>query len=297
MASLEQYEAFVTAVEHGSLTAAARQLDRSLQSVSRALASLETELGVELVRRTTRHFQPTPAGFAFYQQIKPALGMLDAARAEASNQKKRIGGLFRIGAPVQFAPDHVTPAVVAFLQCYPEVEIDFVLSDGFANLIRDRLDVVIRIGELDASSLKARRLASLRRVVVAAPAYLARHGYPKTPSDLANHRCVVRTFGPEGDAWPLTIGGKAGRIAVHGALRCNEAASANAAVVHGAGIGLAPLWQVRPDLDQGRLELLLMENEPPPIPVHAVWPSSTKTPARTRLFVDMMARRLAGERI
>ncbi len=279
------------------MTAAAGRLGRSLQSVSRAIAGLETELGVELVRRTTRRLRPTPAGSAFYQRIKAVLADIDTARLEASRETTRIAGVFRIGASVLFAPTYVMPAAVAFLQRFPDVEIELVLSNTVADLIEDRLDIAIRIGDLSVSSLKARRIAWLRRVVVASPGYLARHGYPRTPADLAAHSCVVRTFGPEGDAWPLTLDGNEIRTRVSGALRCDDAASANAAVIHGAGIGLAPLWQVRPELDQGRLEIVLPGHEPPPVAVHAVWPGTAGLPARTKLFLDLLLQRLGGERI
>ncbi len=297
MASLERYEAFIEIVERGSLSAAARQLNRSLQSVSRALATLEDELGVELIRRTTRRLQPTSAGLALHERLRSALRDIEEARAEAQRGAARVGGQFRVGASVLFAPRFVVPAAVAFMHRFPDVQIDMVLDDAVANLIEDRLDVAIRIGDLGASSLRVRTVGQLRRVVVAAPVYLVRHGTPRSLDDLASHLCVVRTFGPEGDVWPLTAEGALTQVPVRGGLRCNDAAGANAAVLHGAGIGLAPLWQVRQDLDEGRLELLLPAHEPPPIPVSAVWPGSSGTPARTRLFVDMLSHRLAGERI
>ncbi|MBA2676424.1 MAG: LysR family transcriptional regulator [Ramlibacter sp.] len=171
------------------------------------------------------------------------------------------------------------------------------LSDLAADLIEQRLDVAVRIGELGADTLRVRKVGALRRVLVAAPGYLSRHGYPRRPDDLASHSCVIRTFGPEGSSWPLMLAGSEVRIPVKGNWRCNDAAAANAAVLHGAGIGLAPLWQVREDIDGGRLEMLLQEHEPPPIQVSAVWPNGSRTPVRTRYFIDMLAHRLSGERI
>jgi len=297
MASLEQYEAFVQTIERGSLTEAAKRLSRSLQSISRALATLENELGVELVRRTTRRLHPTPAGLMLYEKLRAALKDIEDARTEARQDADRVSGTLRVGASVLFAPNYIVPAATAFLQRFPDVEIELVLSDDLADLIEDRLDMAVRIGELGALSLRAKKLAQLRRVVVAAPSYLALRGYPETPSDLSSHLCVVRTFGPEGDTWPLTLGAETVHVTVKGRLRCNDAAAANAAVLHGAGIGLAPLWQVRPDIDAGRLELLLPRYEPPPIAVSAVWPASSGTPARTRVFIEMLSHRLAGERI
>lgn len=297
MASLEQYRTFVATIEAGSLTAAARALACSLQTVSRSLGSLEAELGIELVRRTTRRMQPTAAGNRFYERLKLVLREIDEARGEAMRGTAEIFGCFRIGASVQFAPRHVVPVAAAFIERHPAVEIDLALSDAITDLLDDNLDVVVRIGDLSASSLKSRVLAHLRRVVVAAPSYLARHGRPAAPTDLKGHACVVRAFGPEGDLWPLTDTGGVIRVPVAGRFRCNDAAAANAAVLEGAGIGLAPLWQVRAEIDQGLLELLLPAHEPPAVPVHALWPGNAPTPARTRAFVDLLRGRLAGERI
>ena len=294
-ANLERYRAFIEIVDRGSLTAAAHHLDVSLQSISRALSALEREFGVELIRRTTRRLQPTSAGLAFHARVKAALTEIELARAEIGRESARVAGLLRIGASVLFAPKHVVPAAAAFLARHPHVEIELVLSDGIANLIEDRLDLAIRIGDPGPPHLKMRPLAQLRRVIVGSPPYLARRGLPLGPRDLADHDCVVRTFGPEGDAWPLTIDGTVARIPVRGAFRCNDAASANAAVVAGAGLGLAPLWQVRDDLDQGCLKIVLPAFEPPAVPVQAVWPGAIGTPIRTRLFVETLALRLASD--
>jgi DNA-binding transcriptional LysR family regulator len=295
MSTLERYRAFVEIVDRGSLTVAARHLGVSLQSVSRALAGLESELGVELVRRTTRRLQPTAAGLAFQARIKAALIEIDGACAEIGRDSERVSGTLRVGAPVLFAPRHVVPACVTFLERHTELEIDLVLSDALANLVDERLDVAIRIGDPGPLHLKIRPLAQLRRVIVAAPDYLARHGMPRRPEDLGDHVCIVRTFGPEGDAWPVMIDGRPARIPVHGTLRCNEATAANAAVAAGAGLGLAPLWQIQADLDRGCLKIVLEEFEPPPIPVQAVWLGAAGTPARTRLFVETLALHLASE--
>lgn len=297
MAHLEHYRTFVAVVEAGSLTAAAHKLGCSLQTVSRLLSSLEAELGVELVRRTTRRMQATCAGTVFYQRMKSALRDIDDARSEATRNTSKVFGLFRIGASVQFAPHYIVPAAAVFIERYPDVEIDLVLSDAIADLLNDKLDMVVRIGELNPSSLKGRLLAQLRRVVVAAPQYLARYDRPSTPSDLKHHRCVVRTFGPEGDQWPMTDKGHVIRVPVMGKFRCNDAAAANAAVLQGAGIGLAPLWQVRSDIDRGHLEMLLSDYEPQPIPVHALWPETSAMPTKTRAFIDVLRQRMTGERI
>ena len=295
MASLERYRAFIEIVDRGSLTAAARHLDVSLQSISRALSTLEQEFGVELIRRTTRRLQPTAAGLTFHARVKAALAEIELARLEIGIESARIAGTFRIGASVLFAPEHVVPAAASFLARHPHVEIELVLSDAIADLVEGRLDLAIRIGDPGPPHLKIRPLGQLRRVVVASPAYLARRGMPQSPEDLADHDCVVRTIGPEGGTWPLTIDSRVARVPVRGVFRCNDAASANAAVAAGAGLGLAPLWQIQEDIEQGRLNVVLSAFEPHPVPVQAVWPGTVGTPVRTRLFVETLAIRLASE--
>ncbi|AON55815.1 LysR family transcriptional regulator [Herbaspirillum seropedicae] len=297
MTSLEHYRIFIATVEAKNLTAAAKKLGCSLQTVSRSLTALETELGVALVQRTTRRMQVTAAGGLFYDRLKSAINDLDEATNEARRSTTDIFGLFRIGASVQFSPRYIVPAVATFVERYPNVEVDLVLSDAIVDLLENKLDIVIRIGDPESSTLKSRLLAKLRRVVVATPQYIAKHGRPSHPSDLAKHACVVRTFGPEGDVWPLTENGSLARVSVTGRFRCNDAASANTAVLNGVGIGLAPLWQVRNEIDQGVLEILLPDYEPLPVPVHALWHENSALPARTRAFIDLLRGRISSERI
>lgn len=296
MAELSDYESFVAVVDHGSLTAAGRAIGRSLQAVSRSLALVEKELGVELVRRTTRRSEPTPAGRAFYARMKAALGEIDLARAEAERHGEVISGQIRIGASVLFAPAHLVPVAASFMQRWPGVEIEVVLSDRFADLVEERLDLAIRIGDLPSSSLRARRLAHLRRVVFATPSYLERKGRPVRLDDLRDHACIVRTFGPESDEWPFSIDGASVRVPVKGPFRSNDAAACNEAVAAGLGLGMAPYWQIRHLVDEGRAELVLTAFEPPPIPVHVLWVPTGGLPARTRAFIDTLAVRFSAER-
>jgi len=296
MAELNDYTALIAIVEHGSLTAAAKALGRSLQTVSRSLASLERELGVPLVLRTTRRSEPTAAGLAFRDRIKSALADIDLARAAAELHGEVVTGQLRIGAPLLFAPTYVVPVVSSFMQRWPGIGVELVLADSFADLIADRIDLAIRIGDLPSSGLRRRGLANLRRVLFATPGYLEQHGRPAVPSDLARHGCVVRTFGPEQDVWPLTINGKIAKTRVRGAFKANDAAACNEAVTAGLGIGLAPFWQIRRMVDEGRVELVLTGFEPPPVSVSAVWIPAPQLPARTRLFIDTLATRFAAER-
>jgi DNA-binding transcriptional LysR family regulator len=294
---IEDFQAFVAIVDKGSLTAAAKQLGRSLQSISRSLATLEGDLGVELIARTTRRSAATEAGLAFYRRVGAALSEIEAAKLETSNRRSEPVGLLRITCSTVFAPLYVVPAVCAFLESHPKVDIDLDMSDGYVDLISQGFDLAIRIGELPDSSLKARRLADLRRVVFAAPDYFAKHGRPKVPGDLAGHQCLIRTSARDSDAWPFLVGGRLKAVKVAGRFRSSGALAVNEAAVQGLGMANAPLWQVRALVDRGVVELILTRFEPPRVPVHAVWPATRLLPAKTQLFLNYLAARLKAERL
>ncbi|MDE2582698.1 MAG: LysR family transcriptional regulator [Rhodospirillales bacterium] len=295
MSTIEAYQAFVAVIERGSLTAAARGLGRSLQAVSRALAQVEQDLGVELVHRSTRRLEPTPAGMGFYRRIRDALADIEAARVEAAEHATAIGGPMRVGGPSLFGPMFLVPAVAAFLQRHPAVTIDLRLANEFVDLIADRLDLSVRVGVLEDSSLRVRRIAMMRRVFYAAPAYLAERGRPLVPADLARHDCVVRTSAQDSDVWPCTHAGNVEMIHVRGRFAAPTADACNEAVARGLGIGLGQMWQARPLLDQGRAELVLTDFEPAPIAVSVIWPAGPALPARTRLLIDFLVARLGAE--
>jgi len=297
MDRLEDFQAFVAVVEQGSLTAAASQLGRSLQSVSRSLAGLERELGIELVRRTTRRSNPTDAGLAFYRRLSAALTEIETAKLETANRRIEASGRLRMTASTAFAPLYIVPSLPEFLTAHPRVEIELDLSDGYVNLVAEDFDLAVRIGELPDSSLKARLLSKSRRVVFASPHYLAVQGRPRHPDDLVDHQCIVRTAAREGNAWPFKAGGRVKFVKVTGRFRTSGALAANEAAARGLGIATAPLWQVRPLLDRGAVELILSRFEPPPVSIHAVWPATRVLPARTHLFVEFLAARLKEERL
>jgi DNA-binding transcriptional LysR family regulator len=296
MNRIEDFQAFAAIVEKGSLTAAARQLGRSLQSVSRSLAGLEREVGVELVRRTTRRSSPTDAGVAFHRRLSAALAEIEAAKLETANRRVEAPGLLRIAGSSAFAPLYIVPALPAFLNAHPRVEVELDLSNGYVDLIGEGFDLAIRIGELQDSSLTARRLADARRVVFAAPSYFAKHGRPQRPDDLRDHECIVRTAARDGNAWPFKVDGRLKTVKVAGRFRSSGASAANEAAVQGLGIANAPLWQVRALVERGDVELGLTRFEPPPLPIHALWPATKVLPAKTQLFVEFLAGRMKNER-
>lgn len=297
MNKITDLQAFVAVVERGSLTAAAHQLTRSLQSVSRSLATLEHELGIELVRRTTRRSSATEAGRALCRRLSAALAEIEDAKRDASIGRAEPTGLLRVTTSTAFGALHLVPIISVFLEEHPQIEFELDLSDHYADLVAEGLDLAIRIGEMRDSTLKARRLANLRRVVFASPSYLARRGRPGCPADLLRHACIVRTSALDGNAWPFLIDGKSRQIRVIGRFKTSGALAANEAAARGLGIANAPLWQVRTLVDRGDVELILTRFEPPPIPVHAVWPATRVLPARTQLFIDLVAARLKAQEL
>ena len=293
--SFADYATFLTIIDEGSLTSAAARLGKSLQSVSRSLARLEGDLGVELVSRTTRRLRPTEVGLEFAGRIRLALTTIDAAREDLLASDRRLAGNIRIGTSSLFGPEYVVPVLSQFLRRHPEIDVELVLSDEHVDLVAEKLDFAIRIGNLPDSNLRVRRLGGLSWAVFAAPAYLAAHGRPEHPRDLPHHQCVLRTS--DDDRW--IFGSRKRRIEVQGRFRSESAAARTAAVASGFGIGLAPLWQVRRLIEQGIVEQILVGHEPPPIPLQIVWikPGSGTLPRRVRVAMDFLAAGLSALRI
>ena len=292
---IDDLQAFVAIVEKSNLTSAAHHLGRSLQSVSRSLAAIELDVGVELIRRTTRRSSPTEAGLAYYQRLKAALEDIEEAKLEVSHRRVEPSGLLRVSGPTGFAALHLVPAAAAFLKAHPKIEVEISTFDRYINLVEENVDIAVHIGPLPDSVSKSRLLANLRRVFFAAPSYFAEYGRPKHPRDLAKHQCIVRTARVGSDVWPFTIDGKVRTMKVSGRFRANGAGVINEAATQGLGIAIAPLWQIRPLIDQGLVEATLTRFAPPPIPAHATWSGTRVLPAKTRMFIDFLVQRFEGE--
>jgi len=297
MDRMDDLAAFLAVVEKGSQAAAARHLRRSLQSIGRSLAALERGLGVELVRRTTRWSNPTEAGLAFYHRVRPAFMEIREARLETASRRTEPSGLLKIGAPTLFAPVFVAPAICDFMERFPQIEVELKTSDRQADLLVEGLDLAVRVRDMPDSDLKARRLGGLRIVVFGAPAYFAEHGRPGHPDDLGRHQCVLRTTDGDAGAWPFRIGGRRRDVRVGGRFRTDSTAAMHAVAARGLGIGRAPFWQIRDLVEQNVVEVVLERFEAARLPVHAVWPPTKIPPAKTRLFVDILAARLRRERL
>ena len=290
MDRLDELTVLVAVLEAGSLAAASRRLRRSPPSVTRALAALEDRVGARLVERTTRRLTATEAGRTLAGQARAVLaGYADAVR-DANEAPLR--GTVRVTAPVVFGRRHVTPQAIAFLDAHPAVAVDLVLADRNLDLIEEGLDVAVRIGPLADSSLVARRVGEVRRVLVASPAYLATRGTPRTPGDLARHDAIFSSGRPMPVEWRFKEGARGRVVRLAPRLLVNEVEAALVGARLGRGIAMALSYQVADDLAAGLLLRLLPDYEPPPLPVQLVIPGGRHMAPRVRAFLDHATRHL-----
>lgn len=295
MDRLDTLRLFVAIVETGSLAAAGRRHNQTPPAVTRALAALEERLGVRLVERTTRHSHATEAGLKLAEQARRLLHDYDDAMAEAGGAAAAPRGRLRVGAPLVFGKLHVAPIVAAFLDAQPLIGVDLQLADRNADLVEETIDVAVRIGALEDAALVARRVGSLRRIVVASPAYLARHGTPVVPADLATHQTIQFTAPSTASEWRFRAPeGTPLLVRVQPRFTVNAAEAAVEAAIAGRGVVTALSYQPAAALADGRLVRLLRDYELPPIPVSLVFASARLLPGRVRAFLDFAAPRLAG---
>lgn len=291
MDKLKAMQSFLRIADEGSLTAAARAMDHSLPAVVRSLAALEAHLGVRLFNRTTRRISLTDEGKQYLENCRQVLAAVEDAETALTAGAAEPAGNLVITAPVLFGQMYVAPAVTRFVQRYDKMRCNMVLLDRVINLLEEGIDVGIRIGPLEDSSLIAQPLGSIRRMVVASPDYLRRHGLPRHPRDLLNANCV-RFSAATGPCWTFHEGSKKLNVAVTGNLDFNQAAPAIEACVAGVGFGMFISYQIEPYLKQKRLKIVLEKFEPPPRPVNIVYPHARLLPTRTRVFIEWIKQEL-----
>jgi DNA-binding transcriptional LysR family regulator len=292
-AKLQDYEAFLAVVDTGNLTRAAARLRRSLQSVSRSLTALEAQVGVVLIRRTTRTAQPTDAGLAFHRRLNAAFREMALAEAELSDTSETLRGTLRLAGSAVFVGAYVVPIIRDFALQHPAVKFDLRITEEFTDPVRTGVDIMIRLGRLPPSRMRSRRLTSLRRVAIVSPSYVAQRGRPKTPMDLAGHACIVRTSAQDARAWTFQApDGSLHRVPVEGMFEADNAHVTMHAVMAGMGVAVIPFYHAREAVKAGLVEILLDDFTLAPIQAHAVWPSGSRTTSRVRRFVDLLAERL-----
>ena len=287
MDRLEELATFVAIIEAGSLVGASRRLRRSPPAVTRALSALEDRMGVRLVERTTRHLSPTEAGVALAERARTLLA--DYEQVLAGVSQAQVQGVLRITAPVQFGRRHVAPIVSAFLNQHPDVRVELTLNDRNLDLIEEGLDLAVRIGPLADSSLVARTVGSVRRVVVASPAYLALRGVPRTPSDLATHDTIFGMARSPAREWRFGPSQRGAVVRLAPRLSVDDVDAQLQAARAGRGIARPLSYQVADDLAGGTLVRLLQDFEPDPLPVQLVTLRRSHVAPKVRAFLDSAA--------
>lgn len=287
MDRFKQVETFVAVATRGSLSAAAQHEGVAPAVIGRRIDALEARLGVKLMVRTTRRIALTFEGSAFLEDCQRLLRDWHDAEASVSAGGVKASGHLRVTAPAGFGRRHVAPLVPAFVAAHPDVSVSLDLSDRLVDIVNEGIDLAVRIGTLDDSSLVAIPLADNQRVVVASPAYLARRGTPAHPDELQHHACL--TFGSAGSqsrGWLFTIEDRVVPVRVGGPLECNDGAVLHAWSLDGHGLAWRSMWEVAGELEAGRLVTVLDAFRAPPSAIHALFPQRRHLPLRVRMFID-----------
>lgn len=283
-----EMSAFVCAVDNGGFTAASQQLGLTPSALSKLVTRLEDRLGARLLHRTTRRLQITPEGEAFYARARAILNAMDEAEAEVAEASASPRGLLRLHCRSAFCMHQLTPAIPSFQALYPKVELDITISDQ-PDGKEGNYDLSIRNGPLDESSVVARRICNLERVICAAPSYLARHGIPRTPDDLQQHNCLWITSLPALRRWPFNTDEGIRIVPVSGNVVANNAETVLQLALAGVGITRLTDVIVGEAIRMGQLVPLLVDwNHVEPVPLYATYPSGRNLSPKVRAMVDFL---------
>lgn len=290
-----EMQVFLRVVETGSFSEAARLLRMTPSTVSKLVARIEARLGVRLVERSTRRLSLTAEGQVYYERSQALLQDLDDVERGLSQGAATASGTIRVNVSVALGVLGLEPLLPDFWRLHPDVVVDLSLSDEIVDLYLDRTDIAFRIGPLPSSGMIARRIGLAHRKIVAAPAYLQRHGTPRTVDDLARHQCLGFNFRRSAPVWPLRESGRIVDRAVGGPLLANNGETVRRMALAGAGLARMGDYHVRADLAAGRLvEVLADVIEPDEEPIHAVFLGGPRMPHRVRVFLDFVVPRLQG---
>jgi DNA-binding transcriptional LysR family regulator len=289
MDKFKQIEAFVQVIEKGSMARAAMEQNITSVMLGRRINALEKRLGVKLIHRTTRHLTLTEQGSVYLDHCRKLLAQLDHADKIISEGRHKATGHLIISAPAAYGRMHVAPHAPAFLAANPEVQISFNLTDRVVDLVREGYDMSIRIGGTIDPNFVAVKLASNRRVVCATPAYLERHGTPRTLEDLTDHNCLAFNLqGGQQRGWYFQQNGKPVTMKVAGNLDCNDGELLHRWACEGLGLGWRSTWEIQSELVSGQLITVLDEFALDNYDIMAVYPQQRHLPAKIRFFIDAL---------
>lgn len=274
---------FARAVETGSFSAAGRDLGLGQPNISRYVAALEDHLQIRLLHRSTRKLSLTPEGERYYADIRRILDAVDESESSFRNNVEP-SGLLRVACPTALAHAFVMPHIQTFLERHPRLTLDLQLNDRYVDLVNEGTELAIRIGNLEDSALRSRRLGIYSRVFVASKDYLAKRGTPQTPDDLRDHDCIIYTLLSSGATWRF----RDADIPVSGRLRINSPDAVSTAVTAGLGVAHGPAWLFADGLNSGRLQYILTGYDAPPVPVQIVYVANRLLPTRAIVFMDFI---------
>jgi DNA-binding transcriptional LysR family regulator len=288
MDRLDAMQAFVAVADLHGFAPAARKLGLSPSGVTRLIAALEDRLGARLLQRTTRSVTLTDVGARYLERARRILADVEEAEGSAQDERARPSGRLVVSAPDGFGRLHVSPVMSAYLKRYPDVNAELRLSDRMINLVEDGVDLAVRIGDLSDSSLVARHVGEMRRIVVASPGYLKQHGEPKTPQAIASHQTIQ--FGVAGTApdWRFVEQGNELRVATAPRFSTNSADAAIRYAVQGGGLTRVLAYQAAEAIKSGKLQIVLAKFERPALPIQIVYPTSRLLSAKVRAFIDLV---------
>jgi DNA-binding transcriptional LysR family regulator len=294
MDKLTSLRAFVKVVELGSFSEAGRQLRLSRSAISKYVSDLEQELGVQLLNRTTRHASPNENGQAYFERTLGILAELDAADHAVAQLQATPRGLLRVNAPMSFGTLQLGPALADFMALYPELQIQLVLSDEQVDPVQGGYDVTLRIADLESSSLIARKIVAIDRVICASPSYLDQHGVPQHPGDLRSHALLTYGFLLTGNQWKLTGADGDHWIQPSWLLCANNAEVLRDAAVKARGIALLPIFIAGVALRTDELRTVLDDYKAPPLTLYAIYPPTRHLAVKVRLFIDFLVDRFSA---
>jgi DNA-binding transcriptional LysR family regulator len=287
--------AFVRVAETGAFARAAERMGISKSILSRRVARLEEQLGARLLTRTAQGAQPTDIGRTYYARAANILAELEAAQEVVADAVTQIAGPIRLTAPIIFGGRHLAPALVEFARAHPRIELDVSLDDKRADLVGGGFDLAIRIGQLPDSSLKARKLTTVRASVLASPEYLDQRGRPLRPADINGHHLLFYANQPMSEQFRFEVDGRVEQVSGVIRMRADNGEMLMAAAVAGLGIVILPNFIASPAIRSGQLETLLHDYPLPEIGLHAVMPPGRAATARVRALVDFLAHRFGPE--
>jgi DNA-binding transcriptional LysR family regulator len=290
---LHQLALFVRTVESGSFSKAAREFGLSQPSVSRTIAALERRLGVKLLIRTTRQVSATDAGEALLGRARDALLAIDEAES-AARSADHLSGVLRVALPPEYGVRRIVPLLSAFFARHPLLRIDLMMSDRYENLIAEGADLALRLGDLPDSSFVARKLESSRRLFIAAPSYLSRHGAPTSLADLAGHDVIGGPPDTDDETWAARRNGRIERQTLSPRVRSRSATGVVACTVAGLGVATGSTWMCADALASGAIAEILADYALDPIHAYVVFPAGRKPSQRARAFSDYLEQALAG---